>query len=70
MKAIKKAIKKEDLAIHELANTIADVIIEDYGKHNYVKFLTVVAERFNNKNIDDNLHPTFKKILSDFGISK
>ncbi len=45
MKKLKKAVKKIDLNTIDLANAICDIIVNNYGKHNYNDFKDVVNKR-------------------------
>jgi len=45
MKKLAKAVKKIDLNTIDLANAIADIIVEYYGEHNYKDFKRVINER-------------------------
>ena len=42
MSAIYQEIAKADLSAKELAATIADIMIEHYGQHNYKEFKNVI----------------------------
>jgi len=45
MKKLKKAVKKIDLNTIDLANAICNIIVNNYGKHNYNDFKDVVNKR-------------------------
>jgi len=49
---VRQSIQKADLSILELAQLISDIVIEDYGTHNYNAFLSVVLNKLS-QNVND-----------------
>ena len=62
---IKQAIEKQDPTIDELANIIADVIIKDYGGHNYTRFMSVISSRVCVGEDKESNLPWFEDILKE-----
>ena len=45
MKELLEAIEKADLSTIELANAISEIMINNYGEHNFEDFKKVINER-------------------------
>jgi hypothetical protein len=49
-KKLRKLIIKQDLSIKDLADDVCDIIINDFGTHNYKCVRDIVNEKLKNKN--------------------
>lgn len=51
MNELKELIEQQELSIDKLANDICEIIIEEYGSHNYKAFLEIVNSKLKNNHV-------------------
>lgn len=49
---LKELIEKQDLSIDKLAEDISQIIIDEYGSHNYERFLEIVKSKLDKSKVD------------------